>query len=106
MDTIAVAVSGTVGKQVLMVPSALTSASSSARIAGGRRLLGWILAPVSAKARVEIREGISTGPIKFAQCLTSGGSDHVKLPKDGMRFDRGMHVKVLGAGAVCYLMLD
>jgi len=96
MITKEVVVSGTVGKQVFP-----TNGSS-----GKPSLKGFLLCALSAKARVVVRDGNASGDIRFQCSTVSGGSEPVLLTKEGHRFDKGMHVKVLGTGATCYLYLD
>ena len=96
MVTKEVVVSGTVGKQVFP-----TSGNGK-----NVNLKGFLLASLSAKARVVIRDGNASGDIRFHGNAVSGGSLPVLLTEEGERFDRGMHVKVLGTGAACYLYLD
>jgi hypothetical protein len=96
MVTKEVVVSGTVGKQVFPVNGS----------SGRPSLKGFLLASLSAKARVVIREGNASGAVQYQGTCVSGGSLPVILTEEGHRFDRGMHVKVLGTGATCYLYLD
>jgi len=96
MVTKEVTVSGTVGKQVYP-----TSGNGK-----NVNLKGFLLCALSAKARVVIRDGHASGDVRFQGSCVSGGSLPVLLTEEGERFDRGMHVKVLGTGAACYLYVD
>lgn len=96
MVTKEVTVSGSVGKQVYP-----TSGNGK-----NVKLKGFLLASLSAKARVVIRDGHASGAIQYQGTCVSGGTLPVKLTKEGHRFDKGMHVKVLGTGATCYLYID
>lgn len=96
MTTKEVTVSGSVGKQVF------------ATTGDGNRvnLRGFLLASLSAKARVVIRDGNASGTVRFQGNAISGASLPVELPGLGVPFHKGMHVKVLGTGATCYLYID
>ena len=94
MQTKSVSVSGTVGKQVYAVATDKVV------------LKGFLLAALSAAARVVIRDGNASGTVEFEQSVVANGSAPVKFTEQGQRFDKGMHVKVLGTGAVCYLFID
>lgn len=96
MVTKEVVVSGSVGKQVFPVNGS----------SGKPFLKGFLLCSLSAKARVVIRDGNASGDIRFQGNAVSGASLPVILTEEGHRFDKGMHVKVLGTGATCYLYLD
>jgi len=95
MITKAVAVSGTVGKQ----PFAITDDPV--------RLIGYhMYAPTSA-ASVVIRSGATSGDVISESSLPLNASpDPVIFPRGGVRFDKGMHVKVLGVGSTCYLYIE
>ena len=94
MQTKELVVSGTDGKQVF--------SAASAKVV----LKGFLLAALSAKARVVIRDGNASGDVRYQGAAVSGASLPVLLTEEGHRFDRGMHVKVLGTGATCYLYVD
>lgn len=96
MVTKEVVVSGSVGKQVFP-----TSGNGK-----NVNLKGFLLASLSAKARVVIRDGNASGAIQYQGNTVSGGTLAVLLTEEGHRFDKGMHVKVLGTGAACYLYID
>ncbi len=97
MTTKEVVVSGSVGKQVF--PTSGTGKNTV--------LKGFLLCALSGRARVVIRDGHASGDVRFQGSVgTSAGSLPVLLTEEGERFDRGMHVKVLGTGATCYLYLD
>ena len=91
MITKSVAVSGTVGKQAY---------ASTIPVV----LHGLTLVPLSGNgAYVKIRDGNASGSVIIeANSIASGGSTGDYF-EGGIRFDKGMHVKVLGTGAVCYL---
>ena len=96
MTTKEVVVSGAVGKQVYAVDGS-----------GGKPTVkGFLLASLSAKARIVIRDGNASGEVRFQGCAVSGGTLPVILTEEGIRFDKGMHVKVLGTGATAYLYID
>lgn len=97
MVTNAVAVSAAVGKQVY----------STVAVSGKARLKGFLLHHLSANAYVQIRDGNASGTVVIQHgSLSARNAVPVLLPEDGIRFDKGMHVKVLGTGAVCYLFVD
>lgn len=96
MITKSVAISGTVGKQVFP-----TSGTGNAVI-----LKGLTLSPLSAAAYVRIRSGNASGTIVYEGSAPANGFHAVALPDAGYKFNIGMHVKVLGTGAVCYLWVD
>lgn len=91
MITRAVAISGTVGKQV--------HATTQDPVI----LKGLHLSPLSANAYVKIRDGNASGNILIEWSNTANLSNPIEFPEEGMKFLKGMHVKVLGTGAVCYL---
>lgn len=92
METKKIAVSGTVGVQAF---------SSNTPVL----LHGFLLTPLSANARVTIRDGNASGEIKYEQSVLANSSAPVILPCPH-RFDKGMHVKVIGSNAVCYLLIE
>lgn len=94
MTTKEVVVSGSVGKQVYPVGGSSVT------------LKGFLLASLSAKARVVIRDGNASGTVMFQGNAVSGASLPVLLSEEGVKFGNGMHVKVLGASAACYLYVD
>lgn len=96
MVTKEVVVSGTVGKQVYPVNGS----------SGKPSVKGFLLTSLSAKARVVIRDGNASGVIQYQANCPSGASLPVLLTDQGHRFDKGMHVKVLGTGSACYLYID
>lgn len=94
MITKSVAISGTIGKQ--------TFATSCRTI-----LRGLTMWPGTSAASVAIRDGNASGTLILQHSTVANDSNPLLLPGLGIRFDRGMHVKVLGAsGALCYLYLD
>lgn len=94
MITQAVAISGTVGKQVY--------ATSNARVT----LKGFNLSPLSAAAFVRIRDGNASGAIVYESSVPANNYHAIELAEEGHLFQKGMHVKVLGTGAVCYLWVN
>ena len=95
MYTKQVTVSGTVGKQVY-----------AANMSAGIVLRGWILSPVSAAGTVVIRHGNASGDVIAQHAAAANDSRSVILPGAGIKMSRGTHVKVLGSGAACYLLID
>lgn len=88
-----VAISGTVGKQVY-------DSTRQAILRGVTLDAG----PTSAGS-FTIRDGNASGEIKLTGRMPANNCQPV--PMQGcVRFDKGMHVKVLGSGAVAYLELD
>lgn len=85
-------VSGTVGQQSL--------ATTKAGILRGYSLVG------SGAVRMQIRDGNASGTMVWeARGATSaGGAYH--FPGEGIRFGKGMHVKIIGTGGTAYLLLD
>ncbi len=90
-DIKSVAISGTVGKQVF---------SSTQPVI----LKGLILTPSASAALVTIRDGNASGEIKVV--FRAGDTTSRSAENLYYKFDKGMHVKVLGTGAVCYLVVD
>jgi hypothetical protein len=90
-DIQSVALSGTVGIQVF--------SSSQPKI-----LKGLVLTPATSASLVTIRDGNASGEIKLVVRTADQSSKSV----EGLycRFDKGMHVKVLGTGAICYLVVE
>ena len=87
-----VAISGTIGKQVFA--STQPVILKSAIIDAG---------PTSAGVAV-IRDGNASGEIVLTIRASTNNSN--PTPLCGVRFDKGMHVKVLGSGAAAYLELE
>lgn len=86
-----VAVSGTVGKQT--IPTTTKA-----------KLCGLTLTPSAANATIKIRDGNASGEVVFFGRATSAfGSEDFKAEH---YFTKGMHVKVIGANAVAYLVLE
>ena|SRR3990167_5902479 len=93
--TTAVAVSGSVGKQIY------TSAKKVI-------LKSIFLSPSGANATVKIRDGqapTSAEIVFFGRAPSAQGTKEFCL-KDGMRFDKGLHVTVIGTNAQAYLLID
>lgn len=94
MDTRAVTVSGTVGKQTF--PTTVQTL-----------LRGVHLFRLSANAYVKIRDGNASGDVKWEQGNTVSGTSMASVVfEEPVKFTKGMHVKVLGTGAVAYLLID
>jgi len=90
-----VAVSGTVGKQIY------TSARPCI-------LQGLILTPSATNATVKVRNGqapTSAEIVFFGRAMSANGSTHFDFG-EGMRFDKGLHVTVIGTVAQAYLLLN
>jgi len=94
MDTRQVTVSGTVGKQVF------------ATTYGSVLLRGLNLSPLSAAAYVAVRDGNASGTVVVEHHAVSNDSKPLIFPGKGRLFRNGMHVKVLGTNAKCYLFID
>jgi hypothetical protein len=60
-------------------------------------------APTSAGS-LTIRDGNASGDIRLTANQALGGTKQIELC--GKRFDRGMHVKVTGVDATCYLEIE
>jgi len=87
-----VTVSGTVGKQVYATTIPII-------------LKGFTLTPSAANATIKIRDGDASGDVRFfGRTVSAGGSSSFSFGK--IRFDRGMHVKIIGAAAVAYLDVE
>jgi hypothetical protein len=90
-----VTVSGTVGKQIY------TSARPVI-------LKGVTITPSAANATLKIRNGqapTSAEIVFFGRAISSKGSQEFCFG-DGVRFDKGLHVTVIGENAQAYLYLD
>lgn len=89
-----VVVSGTVGKQVFATTAPTV-------------LKGFAFTPSGANSTIKIRDGNASGEVVFfGKYLSAQGTKEHLFPESGMRFDKGMHVKVIGANAEAYLYLD
>lgn len=93
MITKSVTISGTVGKQVYPITGVHV------------RLRGLTLSPLSASAYVKIRHGNASGDVIVEHSVLANHSEPLEF-EGGISFSRGMHVKVLGTNAVCYLFVD
>lgn len=98
MYTQQVTVSGTVGKQVYSTKAFPISAKIVLR--------GYIISPISAAANVTIRHGNASGDVIVQQSAPANDSKTVVFAGKGIQMYRGTHVKVLGTGAACYLLID
>lgn len=96
MVTKSVSISGTVGKQVFP-----TSGYGNKVI-----LNGLNLSPLSAAAYVKIRHGNASGDIVYEGSVPANQTIPVLFSQEGFAFHRGMHVKVLGTNAICYLWIS
>lgn len=97
MVTNAVTVSGAVGKQVY----------STVAVSGKAILKGFLLYHLSANVHVTIRDGNASGTIVVQHgSLSARNANPVVFTDEGIRFDKGMHVKVLGTNGICYLFVD
>lgn len=95
MITKQVTVSGTVGKQVFAVTNTKVV------------LKGFAVSPSGANATIKIRDGNASGDVVFfGRYLSAQGSKEHRFDDCGMRFDKGMHVKVIGANAEAYLYIN
>lgn len=94
-ELISVAISGTVGKQVF--------SSSQQKV-----LKGVILDAGSASgASFVIRDGNASGTIRMSGKLPANNANSFPiLCEKGVRFDKGMHVKLLGTGGALYLEIN
>ena len=91
MPTIQVTVSGTVGKQVFA-----TNVQGS--------VCDLILTPSGANATVKVRDGNASGEVVFfGRAPSAYGSKCFDLDH---KFTKGMHVKVIGANAEAYLVIE
>lgn len=92
-DSLEVTASGTVGKQVF------AAGASPKQV----KLCGFVLTASGTSAgMVVIRDGNASGEVKYTVRTVLNTSRPVEV--GCQRFDKGMHVKVLG-GATCYLQL-
>lgn len=91
-ELIEVTPSGAVGKQVFDAdhPTIVTQVI--------------LTAPTSA-ASIQLRDGNASGEVKLTVHTLVGDTNTVNLGEDqkGKRFDKGLHVEVLGVGALGYL---
>jgi hypothetical protein len=91
MTLIQVTVSGSVGKQVF--PTTRTV-----------KLCHTLLSPSGANATVKIRDGNASGEVVFfGRVLSAYGSRGFKTDH---KFDKGMHVMVIGTNAQAYLVIE
>jgi len=89
-DLIEVTPSGAVGKQVF--------SSTDPTI-----LEGIVLTSTVSAAALVVRDGNASGEVKLTLQQEVGSSRPYPLAEEGRRFDKGMHVKLTGVGALCYL---
>lgn len=96
-----VAVSGTVGKQVVATP---VSGGTKNAVTSKAHLRGIVLSPSAANCTLKIRDGNASGEVVFfGRALSAFGSQPFEVDH---AFTKGMHVKVIGALAEAYLVLD
>lgn len=88
-DLIEVTPSGTVGKQVY----------ASTRPVVVKSVI--LTAPTSAATAI-IRDGNASGTVMMTIKTPVGDTNNIVL-EGGKRFDKGLHAKVTGVGALCYL---
>jgi hypothetical protein len=94
MYTKSVTPSGTVGKQVYAVTGDPVI------------LRGLVVTPLSANVIVTVRDGNASGAVVLTHSqLSADGTGEILLP-DKIPFNKGMHVKVIGASGVAYLLID
>lgn len=90
MPTQEVTVSGSVGKQVF---------ASTKKV-----ILKSVIVNAVSAATVTIRDGNVSGDTKLTLSVPAGNSDQFDLGRE--RFDKGMHVKVIGTNSKCYLVIE
>lgn len=100
MITKQVTVSGSVGKQVYNVSSGATSAGVK-----DVTLLGYSIYTPTSASTVVIRHGDASGDVMHEGQGVLDEPTEFLFP-GGMRFDRGMHVKVTGKDSVAYLYIN
>jgi len=100
MITKEVTVSGAVGKQVYDT-SLVTSAGNQKVV-----LRGVVLYAPTSAATVEVRQANASGQVEIALASPAQDSRPLDLGNKGVRFDKGMHVEVIGTGAKAYLLID
>jgi hypothetical protein len=90
-DILEVTVSGTVGKQAVATTKKVV-------------LKSVIIAGITSGALVTIRDGNASGNT----ILNAGAIKYDSVSHDLGKFraDKGLHVKVLGGGCKCYLVID
>lgn len=96
-----VTVSGTVGKQVYRDSVAAAAASGEIQKVV---LKSVIIAGITSGALVTIRSGNASGDV----LLTAGAVKYDSRSHclHDVRCDKGLHVKVLGTGSICYLVIE
>jgi len=100
MTTKEVTVSGSVGKQVYN--DAVAAAAVSGEVQKVRLNAVFVYAPVSGTT-VTIRDGNASGDVVLTLYTDAKITDQFWIDK---RFDRGMHVKVIGTNSKCYLEIE
>ena len=96
MDLIQVAVSGTVGKQVVATDKV-------------SELCGFTLTPSAANATITIRDGggaAASGQVVYFGRATSANGSLMGQFSGPRKFTKGLHVTVIGTNAVAYLELN
>lgn len=87
-----VLVSGTVGKQTIPTTQQAT-------------LKGVIVTPSAANLTIKIRDGNASGEVVFYAVAPSAAPKRSYEFEVDHKFTKGMHVKVIGAANVAYLVL-
>ena len=95
MTSIQVTVSGAVGKQVLK-----TSGNNTYKA----KVCNILLTPSGANATIKVRDGNASGDvIFFGRAPSAQGTKEFEVEHT---ITKGMHVKVIGANAEAYLILE
>lgn len=87
-----VTVSGTVGKQVIPTTQQV-------------HLQGLVVTPSAANLTIKIRDGNASGEVVFYAVAPSAAPKRSYDFEVDHKFTKGMHVKVIGAANVAYLVL-
>lgn len=88
-----VAVSGTVGKQVIPTNQQVV-------------LKGVVCTPSAANLTLKIRDGNASGEVVLYAVYPSAAPKRSYDLEVNHKFTKGMHVKVIGAANVAYLVLE
>lgn len=91
-DTKQVTPSGAIGKQVF---------DSTIR----KKLVGILLDAPTSASTVEVRDGNASGQLMWSMSAIENDSRGYNFRKC-IRFDKGMHVEVIGLDAKCYLEIE
>jgi len=90
-----VSVSGSVGKQVY---------SSTEPV-----ILNKVIVTAVSATTVTVRDGNASGEVRLTlrqPVISSDGFDVTNSAGKGIRFDKGMHVKVIGTNSLAYLVIE